>query len=149
MRGTVPVETLSSCRYGARVTGEKSVVDNPATLVWAVRLLFLQCAGLLGLAGYLVVLDLTADDVQAGLAVALTVLPVIGAVAVFLVARALARRSVHARGPAIVVQLFVIAAGGFLIQVDPLWLGVVLMALGVLVGVLIVLPPSTRALGVD
>jgi hypothetical protein len=131
------------------VTGEKSVVDNPATLIWAVRLLFLQCAGLLGLAVYLAVLALTADEVQVGPAVALTVLPVIGAAGVFFVARALGRRSVHARGPAIVVQLFFIASGGFLIQVNPLWLGVVLMGFGVLVGVLIVLPPSTRALGVD
>jgi uncharacterized membrane protein YhaH (DUF805 family) len=131
------------------VTGEKSVVDNPATLVWAVRLLYLECAGLVGLAVYLVVLDLISVDLQIGLAVALTVLPVLGAVAVFFVARALGRRRVHARGPAIVVQLFVIAAGGFLIQVDPVWLGVVLMALGVLAGVLIVLPQSTRALGVD
>ena len=47
------------------------------------------------------------------------------------------------------MQLFVIAAGGFLVQVDPLWLGVALLVLGVLTGVLIVLPPSTRALGVD
>ncbi|WP_433297627.1 hypothetical protein ACQP2F_41505 [Actinoplanes sp. CA-030573] len=131
------------------MTGEKSVVDNPATLLWAVRLLFLECAGLVGLAVYLVVLDVTSTDVQVGLAVALTVLPLIGAVAVFFVARALARRSAHARGPAIVVQLFVIAAGGFLVQVGPLWLGIVLMVLGALVGVLIVLPPSTRALGVN
>jgi hypothetical protein len=131
------------------VTGEKSVVDNPATLVWAVRLLFLECVALVGLAVYLVVLDLTADDVQIGLAVSLTVLPLIGAVAVFFVARSLARRSIHARGPAIVTQLFVIAAGGFLIQVNPLWLGVVLMVYGVLTGVLVVLPPTTRALGVD
>jgi hypothetical protein len=131
------------------VTGEKSVVDNPATLVWAVRLLYLECAGLVGLAVYLVVLDLISVDLQVGLAVALTLLPVLGAVAVFFVARALGRRRVHARGPAIVVQLFVIAAGGFLIQVHPVWLGAVLMALGVVAGVLIVLPPSTRALGVD
>jgi hypothetical protein len=149
MGGTVPAERLSDCRYGARVTGEKSVVDNPSTLLWAVRLLYLECAGLIGLTVYLAVLDLTSDDVEVGLAVALTVLPAIGAVAVFFVARALGRRGSHARGPAIVVQLFVIAAGGFLIQVDPLWLGVVLMVLGALTGVLIVLPPSTRALGVD
>ena len=122
---------------------------SPATLLWAVRLLYLECAGLVGLTAYLAVLDLTSDDVQIGLAVSLTVLPLIGAAAVFLVARALGRRSIHARGPAMVVQLFTIAAGGFLIQVDPLWLGVVLMVLGVVVGVLIVLPPSTRALGVD
>jgi hypothetical protein len=82
-------------------------------------------------------------------AVALIVLAALGAASVFLVARALGRRAVHARGPAIVVQLFVIAAGGFLVQVHPLWVGVILLVLGVLVGVLLVLPPTTRALGVD
>jgi hypothetical protein len=131
------------------VTGEKSVVDKPTTLLWAVRLLYLQCAGLAGLTVYLLILDLTSDDVQIGAAAALTVLAALGAVSIFFVARALGRLQPGARGPAIVVQLFLIAAGGFLIQVHPLWLGVVLMVLAVLTGLLIVLPPSTRALGVD
>jgi hypothetical protein len=131
------------------VTGEKSVVDKPTTLLWAVRLLYLQCAGLAGLTVYLLILDVTSDDVQVGVAAALTVLAALGAVSVFFVARALGRLRAGARGPAIVVQLFVIAAGGFLIQVHPLWLGWVLMVLGVSTGLLIVLPPSTRALGVD
>jgi hypothetical protein len=131
------------------VTGEKSVVDKPATLLWAVRLLYLECAGLAGLTIYLLILDLTSRDVQIGVAAGLTVLAALGAVSVFFVARALGRLRPGARGPAIVVQLFVIAAGGFLIQVRPLWLGLVLMAAGVLTGLLIVLPPSTRALGVD
>jgi hypothetical protein len=131
------------------VTGEKSVVDKPATLLWAVRLLYLQCAGLAGLTVYLLILDVTSADVQVGVAAALTVLAALGAVSVFFVARALGRLRAGARGPAIVVQLFVIAAGGFLIQVHPLWLGWVLMVLGVSTGLLIVLPPSTRALGVD
>jgi hypothetical protein len=131
------------------VTGEKSVVDNPSTLVWAVRLLYLECAGLAALTVWLLVLDLTSDDVHLGMAAALTVLAAIGVVSVFFVARYLGRRVRGSRGPAIVIQLFVIATGGFLIQVNPLWLGLVLMALGVLVGLLIVLPPSTRALGID
>jgi hypothetical protein len=131
------------------VTGEKSVVDNPSTLVWAVRLLYLECAGLAALTVWLLVLDLTSDDVHLGMAAALTVLAAIGVVSIFFVARYLGRRVRGSRGPAIVIQLFVIATGGFLIQVNPLWLGLVLMALGVLVGLLIVLPPSTRALGID
>jgi hypothetical protein len=131
------------------VTGEKSVVDKPATLLWAVRLLYLECVAMVCLTVYLLVLDLTRDNVQVGVAAALTVLAALGAVSIFFVARALGRLRPGARGPAIVVQLFVIAAGGFLIQVHPLWLGVAMMALGVLIGLLIVLPPSTRALGVD
>ena len=129
--------------------GENAVVDNPATLVWAVRLLYLECAGLVALTIWLVVLTVTSKLDEVGVALALIVLAALGAASVYLVARALGRRGVHARGPAIVVQLFVIAAGGFLVQVHPLWFGVVLLVLGVLVGVLVVLPPTTRALGVD
>jgi len=131
------------------VTGEKSVVDNPTSLVWAERLVYLESLGLAGLTGYLVYQDVTADSLQVGVAVSLTVLAAVAAVAVFFLGRGLRGRRSGVRGPAIVVQLFVIAAGGFLVQVHPLWLGLVLMALGALIGVLIVLPPSTRALGVD
>jgi hypothetical protein len=131
------------------VTGEKSVVDNPTSLVWAERLLYLESAGLAGLTGFLIYRDVTADLVQVGVAVSLTVLAALAAVSVYFLARALRGRRSGARGPAIVVQLFTIAAGGFLVQVNPLWLGIVLMALGAVVGALIVLPASTRALGVD
>jgi hypothetical protein len=83
------------------------------------------------------------------IAIALTVLAALGAASVYVVARALARRSAGARGPAIVVQLMIIASGGFFLQTGPAWAGLLLMALGAVVGLLIVLPSSTRALGVD
>ena len=121
----------------------------PATLAWAVRLLFLEAAGLAALTAYLIYLDLTADETSVVVAIALTVLTALGAIIVAIVGRALARLARGARGPAIVVQLFVLAAGGFLLQTGPLWLGLLLMGLGVAVGLLIVLPPSTRALGLD
>jgi hypothetical protein len=131
------------------VTDEKPVTESPATLVWAVRLLYLECAGLAVLTAYLIVLDLTSRELQVGVAISLTVMAALGAVSIFFVARGLGRRVAGARGPAIVVQLFVIAAGGFWIQTGPLWAGLGLMALGVVAGLLIVLPPTTRALGVD
>jgi hypothetical protein len=121
----------------------------PATLGFAVALLYLEFAGLAGLTAFLIVLDLTSNVLHLGVAVALTVLAALAAVSVFFVARGLARLAAGARGPAVVIQLFVIAAGGFLVQVHPLWLGLVLVALGVVTMLLIVLPPSTRALGVD
>ena len=121
----------------------------PATLAWAVRLLLLEAAGLAALTAYLIYLDLTADETSVVVAIALTVLTALGAIIVAIVGRALARLARGARGPAIVVQLFVLAAGGFLLQTGPLWLGLLLMALGVAVGLLIVLPPSTKALGLD
>jgi hypothetical protein len=124
-------------------------LDSPATLVWAVRLLFAEAVALVVLTAYLVVLDFTADAGSIAVAVALTAFAAIGAAVVVLVARALARRSSHARGPAIVVQLFVIASGGFLLQTGTAWIGALMMAFGVGVGVLCVLPPTTRALGLD
>ena len=136
-----------------RVTGENDPTvpptHNPATLAWAVRLLYLECGGLAALTAYLVVLDLTGGALHVAMAAALTVLAALAAVSVFFVARGLGRRARGARGPAIVVQLFTIAAGGFLLQTGPAWLGLVLMALGLVVGLLIVLPASTRALGID
>jgi len=121
----------------------------PATLAWAVRLIFLEAAGLAALTAYLIYLDLTAEETSVVVAVALTVLAALGAAAVAIVGRALARLARGARGPAIVVQLFILAAGGFLLQTGPSWLGLLLLALGAAVGLLIVLPASTRALGLD
>ena len=123
--------------------------EKSATLLWAVRLLFAEAAGLAVLTAFLTVLDLTGQAESVTLAIALTVFAAIGVVFVYLVARALARRMSGARGPAIVVQLMIIASGGFLLQTGPAWAGLLLMALGVSVGLLIVLPSSTRALGVD
>jgi hypothetical protein len=126
------------------VTRQKS-----ATLLWAVRLLFAEAAGLAVLTAYLVVQDVVGHAESVPLAIALTVMAAIGVAFVYLVARALARRSAGARGPALVIQLMIIASGGFLLQIGPAWAGLLLIALAALVGLLIVLPSSTRALGVD
>ena len=109
----------------------------------------MRAAGLAVLTAYLLVLDLTAHPQSVALAIALTVLAAIGVVFVYLVARALGRRAAGARGPAIVVQLMIIASGGFLLQTGPAWAGLLFIVLGAVVGLLIVLPSSTRALGVD
>ncbi|GAA3350691.1 hypothetical protein GCM10020358_77620 [Amorphoplanes nipponensis] len=101
------------------------------------------------LSAYLLVLDFTAEAGSIAVAASLTAFTVLGAIAVVFVARALARRSAHARGPAIVVQLFVIASGGFLLQTGTAWVGALLMVFGVGVGLLCVVPPTTRALGLD
>ena len=128
------------------MTGEKS--DNPATLAWAARLLYLESAGLLALTVALLVQAVHGRDLSAPV-IGLIVLAALAAAAVLLLARGLARRRRGTRGPAIVVQLFVIASGGFLLQVHPVWLGAVLMVLGAATGALIVMPPTTRALGIE
>ncbi|WP_229715984.1 hypothetical protein [Mangrovihabitans endophyticus] len=131
------------------MTGKSSAAPGSATLAWAVRLMLLEAAALAGLTAYLIFLDLTADPDSVPIAIALTVMAAIGVAFVVFVARLLGRRRLGARGPAVFVQLMVIASGGFLVQTDPLWLGLVLLVLGVTVGVLIVVPSSTRALGVE
>ncbi|MEU4618985.1 hypothetical protein AB0G04_03260 [Actinoplanes sp. NPDC023801] len=122
---------------------------SAATLDWGVRLLYLQGAGLSALTAYLIVLDLTRDDVVVAVAASLTVMCALAAVSVLLIARALGRRSVRARGPAVVVQLFLLATGGFLLQYGTVWMGVAALILGALTAALILVPPSSRALGVD
>ena len=124
-------------------------MPSTPTLVWGVRLLYLQSAGLAALTAYLIVLDLTRDDVVVAIAASLTVMAALAALAVFAVARALGRRKVRARGPAVVVQLFLLATGGFLVQYGTLWAGVALLILGAVTAALILVPPSSRALGVD
>ncbi|MDT5042273.1 MAG: hypothetical protein QOE51_3258 [Actinoplanes sp.] len=121
----------------------------PSTVRWACLLVAVQAVGLTALTAYLIVATLTAQDVHLALAIVLIVMTALGAAAVAVVARALGRAARGARGPTIVVQLFVIAAGGFLLQTGTAWRGLLLMALGVAVGVLVVLPPSTRAFGLD
>jgi hypothetical protein len=131
------------------VTGEQSGTTRAVTLEWGVRLLYLQGAGLSALTAYLIVLDLTRDEIVVAIAASLTVMAALAAASVLLIARALGRRSVRARGPAVVVQLFLLATGGFLVQFGNLPAGAGLLVLGVVTAALILVPPSSRALGVD
>lgn len=131
------------------MTGEKPAAAGVPTLDWGVRLLYLEGVGLALLTAYLLVLDLTRENVVVAIAASLTVMAAIAAAAILFVARALGRRSVRARGPAVVVQLFVLATGGFLVQYGTLWAGIGMLVLGTVTAVLVLVPPSSRALGVD
>ena len=144
----------AEARYGAAVNppepGPSELPgDTPATLLWAVRLLIAEAAALAALTVYLIVEDLTADAADVVVAIALTVFAALGAVAVAALARALARRSAPARGPVIVVQLMLMVVGYYMVRAALLWLGVPLLLLGLVVTVLTVSPPTTRALGLD
>ena len=136
-------------REPGRPVPSGAAVDAPATLVWAVRLLLAEAAALAVLTAYLIVQDVTADAADRVVAIALTVFAALGAVAVAALGRALARRSGAARGPAIVVQLMLMVLSYYMLKAALWWLGVPLLLLGLTVTVLIVLPPTTRALGFD
>jgi hypothetical protein len=144
-------------RYGAPVTPTEpdhpaapdGPVDAPATLLWAVRLLLIEAVGLAVVTAYLGYQDLTGAPTRLGVAIALTVSAGLGALAVAAVARALGRHSTGARGPAVVIQMMLLVAAYYMLRAGLLWLGVPLILLGLATGVLIVAPPTTRALGLD
>lgn len=129
----------------ARVTIDSAPV--PDTLRWAVRLLRGEAVALALLAGWLVWADLTATKTDLVSALFVTGFAIAGAVALWALGGALARRRAGARAPAMVLELMLLPVGWFMISGGLGWLGVPLMALGVGVCALLVSPPTTRALG--
>ncbi|GAA1841361.1 hypothetical protein [Asanoa iriomotensis] len=120
----------------------------PTTLRAAVWLLFAEAAGMVVLTAYLAYEVLTADAVDTTSALLLTAFAAFGALVLFLIGRALGQGRAGARGPAIVLQLMLCAVGYYMIQGGLAWLGVLLIALGLLLCGLMLAPPSSRALGV-
>jgi hypothetical protein len=126
-----------------------STVDpfRPASLLWAVRLLGAEAAGLAVVTAYLIYQDLTATATSLGVAIALTVLAALGALGTAAVARSLARRSAAARGPAVVVQLMLLLVSPYMLQAGQFWLAVPLIVMSVGAGALLLAPPTTKAIG--
>ncbi|MFY1624776.1 hypothetical protein ACN268_16450 [Micromonospora sp. WMMD735] len=119
----------------------------PDTLRWAVRLLRAEAVALALLAGWLVWADLTATTTDLVSALFVTGFAIAGAVALWALGGALARRRAGARAPAMVLELMLLPVGWFMISGGLGWLGVPLIVLGVGVCALLVSPPTTRALG--
>lgn len=119
----------------------------PGPLRWAVWLLVGEALGVALIAAFLVYEDLTATATNLLVAVFVTGFAALVAIAFFALARALARRRPGARGPAIVLQLMLLPIGFFMVQGGLGWVGIPLIALGLLVCTLLVSPPTTKALG--
>ncbi|WP_328343313.1 hypothetical protein [Micromonospora sp. NBC_00421] len=119
----------------------------PDTLRWAVRLLRAEAVALALISGWLVWADLTATRTDLVSALFVTGFAVAGAVALWALGGALARRRAGARAPAMVLELMLLPVGWFMIGGGLGWLGVPLMALGLGVCALLVSPPTTKALG--
>ncbi|SCL41270.1 hypothetical protein GA0074692_6231 [Micromonospora pallida] len=119
----------------------------PTTLSWAARLLWGEAVALGLVAVWLAYENLTADAFDLASAVLITVFAAGGALALWALGTALARRRAGARAPAIVLQLMLLPVGWYMIQGGLGWLGVPLMVLGVGVCALLLAPASTRALG--
>jgi hypothetical protein len=119
----------------------------PSTLRWAVWLLIGEAAAVALVAAYLVYEDLTGTANSLAVALMVTVFAIGGAALLFVLAKALNARRAGARGPAIVVQLMLLPIGYFMIQGGLAWAGIPIIAIAVTVGVLLVTPSSTKALG--
>jgi hypothetical protein len=119
----------------------------PASLSWAVRLLYAE-AVLVGLgAVYLGYEDVTgtAADLRAAILVTLYALALAGVLGGL--AYALTRGKPWARGPVVVLQSLLLPIGYYLSTGGKPWLGVPAALLGLVVAGLLVTPSSTKALG--
>jgi hypothetical protein len=114
------------------------------SLRWAVRLLIVEAAAL-GVVTVWLIYELattTATSVRG--AVLVTVYAGLMAALFGLLGRALHRRRAWARGPAIVLELLLIPIGYYMTTGGVAWLGLPVIAFG-LVGAGMLLAPSTRA----
>jgi hypothetical protein len=116
---------------------------SQATLVWAVRLLAAEAAALFLLVIFLAYEGLTATAGSAPGALAVTLYAALMAALMGGLGWMLWRRRAWARGPAIVLQLLLVPIGYTMVS-GRLWLGLVVMAVG-LCGAGTLLAPATRA----
>ena len=120
---------------------------HPATLRWAIWLLLAEAVALAALTLFLIYEDLTAERTDLTSALLITVFAAGGTAILLLIARALGNKRAGARAPAIVLQLMLLPIGYYMIGGGLAWLGIPLMALGLVVCGLLLSPPTTKALG--
>ncbi len=120
---------------------------TPGTLRGAIGLLLAEATAVVLLVAYLVYKDLTAENVIWRDAVIVTGFAAIIAIVPGVLGWALTRRRAWARGPAVVLELLVLAIGGYMISGGLAWLGVPVLVLGLLGVGLLVAPATREALG--
>jgi hypothetical protein len=120
----------------------------PATLRWAVWVLFVEAVGVAVVTGFLIYDALTRTASNRGGAAGAVIFPVLLAVLFALLGWQLRRRRGWARGPAIVLELLMLPVGYYMISGGAGWVGVPVMALGLLGAGLLLAPSSREALGI-
>jgi hypothetical protein len=119
----------------------------PGTLRTAVWLVRGESAALGLLGAFLVYEALTVTATDLTTALLLAAFTIGAAVGLWALTGALWRRHARARAPVIVLQLLLLPVGYYMVQGGLGWLGVPLVALGVLVSGLLVSPTATKAFG--
>jgi len=152
-RGAIPVSARNVAKRSPAVASKGDTAadsaDSPVPLRWAVWLLLAEAVAVGGVAAFLAYEDLTGAATDLTAALAVTGFAVLMAAALAGLAVGLHRRRSGARAPAIVLQLMLLPIGYYMIDGGLAWLGIPVMALGLLVCALIVNPASTRALGLE
>jgi hypothetical protein len=121
----------------------------PVTLKVAVGLLFAQGVALVGLGVALAVATLGGSHASVGASITEAVITVALGVLMGFLGYSLAAGRRWARGPALVLELMLLAVGYFMITGGVVWAGVLVIALGLGVGVLLILPSTRESLGIE
>jgi hypothetical protein len=133
---------------GVTADGAPQPSPTPGTLRGAVGLVLAEAAAVAVIVGYLVYKDVTAENVIWRDALIVTSFAAIIAILLGLLGWALTRRRAWARGPAVVLELMLLAIGGFMVSGGLAWLGIPVFLLGLLGAGLLVAPATREALGV-
>jgi hypothetical protein len=120
----------------------------PVTLKWAVWLLALETVVVVAATGYLLYEDLTGTAQNQGLATFMTWYTGAYAVGFALATWGLVRRSRWARTPALVLNLFGVPIGYYMVQEGLWWLGLPVIGYSLVVAWLLVAAPTREALGI-
>ncbi|MGH3647811.1 MAG: hypothetical protein ACRDTM_11640 [Micromonosporaceae bacterium] len=130
-----------------------AVVDEsgrvlPVTLKWAVALLALETLVVVGLTVFLGYEDLVGAAENQGLATFMTWYAGAYAAGFAVATWGLARRKRWSRTPALVLNLFLVPVGWFMIQEGLWWAGVPIIGYALLVAWLLLVAPTREALGI-
>jgi hypothetical protein len=120
----------------------------PLPLRVAVTVLAVQAVALGGLALFLVYSDIAGDPSKVSIAIGVTAFTALYAALLGLIARSLARRKAGARGPAIALQLLLLAPAYFMITGGLPVPGWILLIAGVAVVGCLMTPATAHALGI-
>jgi hypothetical protein len=121
----------------------------PATLRWAIWLLYAEALAVAVVTGLLVYAALTQKAATTGTAVTVVLFMAGLAALLALLGALLARRKGAARAPAIVLELLFLPIGYYVVEGGVPWLGAPLMAVGLVCSALLFAPATRQALGIQ
>jgi hypothetical protein len=120
----------------------------PATLRWAVWLLYAEALAVAVVTGLLLYAALTQKAVTTSTAITVVVFMAGLAALLALLGALLARRKGAARAPAIVLELLFLPIGYYVVEGGVPWLGVPLMVVGLVCSALLFAPATREFLGI-